>query len=207
MAKLFKGVLNSFFCTLFLILAYIKVRGDYMAAYKEIVTKAIIGKGKKYLKNNYSISVSDNPTTVLGCWVINHKFKGYKSGEKIGVDGSYDVNIWYSYENDSKTTVVNKKVDYNDIFNVKIKENADLTGDTDIIVRTLKQPTCSKVNIEEDGTISFVIEKELGVEIVGETKMKIAIEEDEEPWDEIDDEVTDDDLKNIDENINDNYIE
>ncbi|MBE6152333.1 MAG: outer spore coat protein CotE [Firmicutes bacterium] len=207
MAKLFKGVLNSFFCTLFLILAYIKVRGDYMAAYKEIVTKAIIGKGKKYFKNNYSISVSDNPTTVLGCWVINHKFKGYKSGEKIGVDGSYDVNIWYSYENDSKTTVVNKKVDYNDIFNVKIKENADLTGDTDIIVRTLKQPTCSKVNIEEDGTISFVIEKELGVEIVGETKMKIAIEEDEEPWDEIDDEVTDDDLKNIDENINDNYIE
>ena len=43
-----------------------------MVAYKEIVTKAIIGKGKKYFKNNYSISVSDNPTTVLGCWVINH---------------------------------------------------------------------------------------------------------------------------------------
>lgn len=178
-----------------------------MAAYKEIVTKAIIGKGKKYFKNNYSITVSDNPTTVLGCWVINHKFKGYKSGEKIGVDGSYDVNIWYSYENDSKTTVVNKKVDYNDIFNVRTKENADLTGETDIIVRTLKQPTCSKVNIEEDGTISFIIEKELGVEIVGETKVKIAVEEDEEPWDEIDDEVTEDDLKEIDENVTDNYIE
>ena len=178
-----------------------------MAAYKEIVTKAIIGKGKKYFKNNYSIKASDNPTTVLGCWVINHKFKGYKSGEKIGVDGSYDVNIWYSYENDSKTTVVNKKVDYNDIFNVKVKENADLTGDTDIIVRTLKQPTCSKVNIEDDGTITFDIEKELGVEIVGETKVKIAIEEDEEPWDEIEDEVTESDLQNIDETVTDNYIE
>lgn len=43
-----------------------------MALYKEIVTKAIIGKGKKYFKNNYSLTVSDNPTTVLGCWVINH---------------------------------------------------------------------------------------------------------------------------------------
>ena len=178
-----------------------------MALYKEIVTKAIVGKGKKYFKNNYSIKATDNPTTVLGCWVINHKFKGYKSGEKIGVDGSYDVNIWYSYDNDSKTTVVNKKVDYNDLFNVKVRENADLTGDTDIIVRTLKQPTCSKVNIEDDGTITFDIEKELGVEIVGETKMKIAIEEDEEPWDEIDDEVSEDDLKEIDENVNDNYID
>lgn len=177
-----------------------------MAAYKEIVTKAIIGKGKKYFKNSYTIKTDSKPTTVLGCWVINHKFKGFKSGEKIGIDGSYDINIWYSYDNDSKTTVVSKKIDYNDLFNVKTKKDADLTGDTDVIVRTLKQPTCSKVNIEDDGTISFEIEKELGVEIVGETKMKIAIEEDEEPWEEIDDEVTEDIEKEIDKSVDEKYI-
>lgn len=176
-----------------------------MALYKEIVTKAVIGKGKKYFKNNYQLKTSDQPTTVLGCWVINHKFKGYKSGTQIGVDGSFDVNIWYSYDNDSKTSVVSEKINYNDLFNVKIKENADLTGDTDIIVRTLSQPTCSKVNILDNGEISFDIEKELGVEIVGETKMKIAIEEDEEPWEEIDDEVTEEDLKEIDK-VDENYI-
>lgn len=174
-----------------------------MATYKEIVTKAVIGKGKKQIKNNYSIEASDKPTTVLGCWVINHQFKGYKSGEKIGVDGSFDVNIWYSYENDSKTTVVNKKITYNDLFNVKIKENADLSGDTDIIVRTLKQPTCSKVNIEEDGNISFTIEKELGVEVVGGTKVKIAIEEEEEPWEDLVDEET---IDEIDHTVDENYI-
>lgn len=135
---------------------------------------------------------------------MTHKFKGYKTGEKVGVDGTYDVNIWYSYDNDSKTTVVNKKVDYNDLFNVKVKETADLNGDTDIIVRTLKQPTCSKVEITDDG-ITFDIEKELGVEIVGETKMKISIEEDEEPWEEIDDELTEDMEKEIDK-VDENYI-
>lgn len=178
-----------------------------MATYKEIVTKAIIGKGKKYFKNNYTITTENNPTTVLGCWVINHKFKGYKSGEKIGVDGSYDVNIWYSYDNDSKTTVVNQKIDYNDLFSVKTKQGADLAGDTDIIVRTLKQPTCSKVDIGENGVINFDIEKELGVEIVGETKMKIAIEEEEDPWDDIDDEVTEEVLEEIENNINEDYIQ
>lgn len=177
-----------------------------MASFKEIVAKAVIGKGKKYFKNSYTIKTEQKPTTVLGCWVINHKFKGYKSGEKIGVDGSYDINIWYSYDNDSKTTVVNKKIDYNDIFNVKIKENADLTGDTDIIVRTLKQPNCIKVNIEPDGEISFDVEKELGVEIVGETKMKITIEEDEEPWEEIDDEIDDKVLEEIDNEVTENFI-
>ena len=178
-----------------------------MASYKEIVTKAIIGKGKKIFKNGYSIKEQNKPNTVLGCWVINHKFKGYKSGDKVGVDGSYDVNIWYSYDNDSKTAVVNKKVDYNDLFNVKLKENAEVIDDTDIIVRTLKQPSCNKVEVSDDGTISFDIEKELGVEIVGETKMKIAIEDEEEPWDEIMDEVDEKVLEEIDSSVNEDYVE
>ena len=177
-----------------------------MSSYKEIVTKAVVGKGKKYFKNTYTIEATNKPSTVLGCWVINHKFKGYKSGEQIGVDGSYDVNIWYSYENDSKTTVINKQIKYNDIFNVKTKNETDLTGDTDIIVRTLKQPTCTKVDIKEDNTISFDIEKELGVEIVGETKMKIAIEDDEEPWDDLDEQTSEEIEKEIDENVKEDFI-
>ena len=176
-------------------------------AYKEIVTKAVIGKGKKYFQNNYDITTENVPSTVLGCWVINHQFKGYKSGDSIGVDGSFDVNIWYSYDGDSKTTVVNKKIDYNDIFNVRVKEDADLTSDTEIIVRTLKQPSCTHVDITDDGNISFEIEKELGVEIVGETKMKISIEEDEDPWDDLDNEVNEEVLKEIDEEVNTDYIE
>lgn len=177
-----------------------------MASYKEIVTKAVIGKGKKHFKDKYSLEAEFEPTTILGCWVINHKFKGYKSSDKIGVDGSFDINIWYSYEQDSKTAVINKTIEYNDLFNVKIRENADLSGDTDIIVRSLKQPTCSEVNIENEKTISFNIEKELGVEIVGETKVKIAVEDDEEPWDEIVDDISEDTLKEIDENIDENYL-
>lgn len=177
-----------------------------MASYKEIVTKAIIGKGKKYFKNSYSLKAENVPNNVLGCWVINHKFKGYKSGDKIGVDGSYDINIWYSYDNDSKTTVVSNKIEYNDLFNVKIKSDADLNGDTDIIVRTLKQPACLDVNVNGN-TINFDIEKELGVEIVGETKMKILIEEDEEPWDEIVDDIDENVEEEIDKSINEKYID
>lgn len=176
-----------------------------MASYKEIVTKAIVGKGKKFFTNNYTIKTENVPTTVLGCWVINHKFKGYKSSDKIGVDGSYDVNIWYSYDNDSKTTVISEKIEYNDLFNVKARENADTSSDTDIIVRTLKQPSCSKVNIN-GSSINFEIEKELGVEIVGETKMKISVEEDEEPWDELFEEMNEEVETEIDESVNENYM-
>lgn len=177
-----------------------------MALYKEIVTKTIIGKGKKYFKNNYTLTPSEKPTTILGCWVINHKFNGYKRGDKVGVDGSFDINIWYSYDNDSKTNVVNKKIDYNELFSVKTRESIGTGEDTDIIVRSLKQPNCTKVDIASNGDITFDIEKELGIEVVGEAKVKISVEEDEDPWDEIDDDVDEKVLEEIDEKVEEKYI-
>ena len=176
-----------------------------MALYKEIVTKAIIGKGKKFFKDTYDIEVENVPSTILGCWVINHKFKGYKVNDKVGVNGSYDVNIWYSFENDSKTTVVNKKIDYTELFNVKLKESTELNDETDIIVRPLKQPACSSVK-SNNKNIIFDIEKEIGIEIVGETKVKIAIEEDEDTGDELEEEVNDKIEKEIDDNVKEEYI-
>ena len=43
-----------------------------MAYFKEIVTKAIIGKGKKTTDKKLTINTDTNIDTVLGCWVINH---------------------------------------------------------------------------------------------------------------------------------------
>jgi spore coat protein E len=169
-----------------------------MSAYKEIVTKAVVGKGKKYYKNTYTIDTDNVPTTVLGCWVINHKFKGTEVNDKIVITGSFDVNIWYSYDNDTKTTVITKTIDYSETVSVRQKYKSDGTN-KDIIVRSLKQPNCINAK-EKDKTITLEIEKELGIEIVGDTKVKIAIEEDEEPWDLLMDEES---SKTIDKEIED----
>ena len=48
------------------------MRSDKMSYFKEIVTKAVIGKGKKTTNLNHSVETEDNINTVLGCWVINH---------------------------------------------------------------------------------------------------------------------------------------
>lgn len=176
-----------------------------LSAFKEIVTKAVIGKGKKYYKNAYTIETEHVPTTVLGCWVINHKFKGTDVGGKIVVDGSFDVNIWYSYDNDTKTTVITKKITYSESVMVRQRESTDSTI-KDIVVRSLKQPSCT--NAKENGkTISIEIEKELGIEIVGDTKVKVAVEEEEEPWDVIEDtEYTEEVAQEIDKNVQEGYL-
>lgn len=172
-----------------------------MAIYKEIVTKAVIGKGKKDYSDTYTITPEIEPSTVLGCWIINHNFKGYPEDGKIIIEGSFDVNIWYSYNNDTKTNVINKKINYSDTSSIKAKDKSDITPDTEVIVRSLKQPTVSNVEIK-DGNIVFTIDKELGIEIIGDTKAKILVEEDEEPWEIIGEDVD----KQID-NINEDYID
>ena len=171
--------------------------------FKEIVTKAVIGKGKKYFKNNYNLLAEHNCNTILGCWVINHSFKGKVVGDKVVIDGNFDINIWYSYDDDKKTAVASKNIGYTETVNVKTKNGSSIEG-SDIIVRALKQPTCSNVNITGD-VIDFDIEKELGIEVVNDAKVKIAIEEDEEPWDTIDEDKEEIDRK-IDEEVKEDFI-
>ena len=113
-----------------------------MANYREIVTKAVIAKGKKLFTTNNTVKVDKNPSTILGCWVINHNFNGVKSGDNISINGSYDVNIWYSYDNDTKTEVIKETNNYNEV--VHLRERDEETSGEEIIVRSLKQPSFYK---------------------------------------------------------------
>jgi len=180
-------------------------------AYKEIVTKAVIGKGKKVSTTEYRLIPEEIPDTVLGCWIINHTFSGIHHGPKVEINGSFDINVWYSYNDNTKTAVTTKKFNYNEKMTLALKENAVLT-DTEIIIRGLKQPTVNDVSINEEEVIMNV-EKEIGAEIVGDTKIKIQIMDDEDDYEIINDdpepipEITNEDIEAIEEKINEDYIE
>ncbi len=166
-------------------------------AYKEIVTKAVMGKGKKNYKNKYQIEVEKTPSTILGCWIINHNFRAKEEQNKIKIDGSFDVNIWYAYDNDTKTTVITKTIDYIEEETLEVKDNNIINKD--VIVRSLKQPTC--ISAKEDGNvINLEIEKELGIEIVGDTKIRISSVEETDDWDNLDN-VKDINTEYIDKNL------
>ena len=162
-----------------------------MSAYKEIVTKTIVGKGKKTFINDYKLTTEEKPDTILGCWIINHHFRGTNNKNEVTVNGSFDINVWYSYDNDTKTTVSTKNFNYNELLRLRVKDYDSLTDNNEIIVRSLKQPTVQDVKIK-NGEVNLTVNKELGVEIVGESKVKIATLEEEIPWDDIYEEETED---------------
>lgn len=173
-----------------------------MSNFKEIVTKAVIGKAKKTNTMNFSFQADEKVDTVLGCWVINHNFSGTSNNGKVSVNGSFDVNVWYAYDNDTKTKVNSKKFNYNEVFSVPLKDDATLNNNPEIIVRSLRQPTVTNVT-KDNQEIILDIEKELGVEIVGETKIKVPVEDDFDDYEEI---VDDAEVDKIDE-IKEDYLE
>lgn len=170
-----------------------------MSNFKEIVTKAVVGKAKKNSVDSFKVETNEVPNTVLGCWVINHTFSGFNNNGSVMINGEYDVNVWYSYDNDTKTTVSTKRFAYTDKINVNLKDNTGLTNSNEIIVRSLRQPTVSDVKIENN-LVDINIEKELAVEIIGDTKIKVSIEELDDDYDIVDDnDLSDEVIDEIDE--------
>jgi len=175
-----------------------------MASYREIVTKAVISKGKKLFTHNNKISANNNPTTVLGCWVINHNFSGVRQNQNVLINGSYDINIWYSYDNDTKTDVIKETYNYTET--VKMNDPNHDYDNASIIVRSLTDPKCVKVLIE-DGNINYEVELELGIELVGDTKVKIAVDDNLDDYNLIEDEPVENVMGEIDKEVNTNYLE
>ncbi|WP_422664944.1 outer spore coat protein CotE [Aneurinibacillus uraniidurans] len=72
---------------------------------REIITKAVCGRGRKFSETTHTVTPSHKAVTILGAWVINHTYRANKIGEAVEVSGSYEFNIWYSYNNNTDTKV------------------------------------------------------------------------------------------------------
>ena len=88
-----------------------------------------------------------------------------------------------------------------------VKKESNISSNEEIIVRSLRQPSCSKVEIV-NGNIEYDIEKELGIEIVGDTKVRISVDEEEaDDWEEIvDDKEEESIMQDIDNSVNEDFL-
>ena len=89
---------------------------------------------------------------------------------------------------------------------VKIKDNSEMTNTSDIIMRSLNQPSVVDVNVDGND-IKLKVHKEMGAEIVGDTKVKVSVEETFDDYEEIDEY---DDIEEIindrDEEVKEDFI-
>ncbi len=106
--------------------------------YREIITKAVIGKGRKFNKDTHVVNPTHQPSSILGCWIINHLYNAKRKGDdKVELNGSYDINVWYSYNDHTKTEVEREFL-------------VEVIGDTKVSVRVDPTATVETVDTEDD---------------------------------------------------------
>lgn len=144
--------------------------------YRQVITKAVCGKGRKFSQSVHAITAPDEISNILGAWAINHSFSSEKAGEKVEIRGRFDLNIWYSTKGNTKTEVLKETIHYVEhvplsYYDKNLKEHS-----VEVSAFVTQSPNCVDATLSaENDTILARIEKEIAVEITGETKITVAV--------------------------------
>jgi spore coat protein E len=148
--------------------------------YREIITKAVCGKGRKFTQATHTVTPAHRPTSILGCWIINHQYDACKKGDNVELEGCYDINIWYSYSDNTKTEVCTETVSYKEVIHLTKRDDNCIDDDPqEVIVRVIQQPNCLEATISPNGNKVIVqVEREYLAEVIGETKVCVLVHPD-----------------------------
>jgi spore coat protein E len=164
---------------------------------REIVTRAVVAKGKKVFNLVEKVKTYEKPYSILGCWIINHEFEASKINEVIKLDGEFEVNIWFSTNNNTKTDIIRETITYKKEIVTKTVVKDYLENTDDILARIIQHPTVTNAKIIDD-TVQLDITFEIIAEIIGETKMKVTVFKEVENWEE--------EIDTLDMDINENFL-
>lgn len=149
---------------------------DKQLQYREIITKAVCGKGRKFSTVTHTVTPPHHPTSILGAWIINHQYEAVRSGDGIEVIGTYDINIWYSYSKNSQTDVAKESVHYVEHVNLSYVDPKHRPSTVEVSADVIQEPNCIEANISSNGSgVVIRVEREFSVELVAETKVCVAV--------------------------------
>ncbi|GFN30790.1 outer spore coat protein CotE [Paenibacillus xylaniclasticus] len=148
---------------------------DKQLQYREIITKAVCGKGRKFSTVSHTVTPPHSPTSILGAWIINHQYEAVRSGDGIEVIGTYDINIWYSYSKNSQTEVAKETVSYVENVPLSYVDPKHRAATEEVSADATQEPNCIEANISSSGSsVNIRVEREFAVEMIAETKVTVA---------------------------------
>lgn len=151
---------------------------DYERDFKcrEIISRAVCGNGRKFSQLIHSVHTPHPPSNILGAWVMNHQCSASYQHEAVQVDGSYEMNIWYSYDNQTKTDVAKEHVRYTDHVPLSFLDHKHFHQTASVYADTVQHPTCVEAVVHrEDGSVQLTVELELQAELHAETKLCVVV--------------------------------
>ncbi len=139
---------------------------------KEIVTKAVISKGKVVDNSEVQLQVNDNVNKAIGCWIINHNFLNVIEDDRVYVSGYYDVHIWYAINNSSDTKLLKETIEYRNEF---VLNNNNFDRETsEYKIYCIEYPNCNNLQLIDNKFI-VNIKKGLALDVIGESRLLVQV--------------------------------
>ncbi|MEB3102733.1 outer spore coat protein CotE [Ferviditalea candida] len=148
---------------------------DKELEFREIITKAVCGKGRRFSQVAHTVTPPNRPTNILGAWIINHQYEASKSGDGIEVIGTYDINIWYSHDNNSKTDVAKETISYTELVPMTYLDPKHRANTEEVFAVATQEPTCVEATVTNGGKVKILVDREYQVEMVAETKVCVVV--------------------------------
>ncbi|MFE5317316.1 outer spore coat protein CotE [Paenibacillus sp. NPDC056579] len=143
---------------------------------REIYTKAVCGKGRKFSQVTNTVTPPHAPTSILGAWIINNQYDAVKSGEHVEVVGTYDINIWYSYDKNTKTDVAKETISYVEAVGLSYLDKKHRPSTAEVTAFATQEPNCVEASISSRGdSVVIRVEREFKVEMIAETKVCVVV--------------------------------
>ncbi|SEB60021.1 outer spore coat protein CotE [Paenibacillus sp. GP183] len=143
---------------------------------REIITKAVCGKGRKFSHVSHTVTPPFSPSSILGAWLINNQYEAIQSGDGVEVVGTYDINIWYSHDRNTKTDVAKETVTYVEIVPLTYLDKKHKSATAEVSAVATQEPNCVEASISSSGdSVVIRVEREYQVEMIAETKVCVKV--------------------------------
>lgn len=141
--------------------------------FREIFVKTVCGEGDENVTESRSFHPNHKPTRILGTEITNNEFKAEYVNDKVVVKGTYEMNIWYAYNQGRDTALLAIPVEYED--EVPLRRN-EATPDSVCEVRVWNTYGPKVIETDICGTDAVVTcSRTWHAEIIGESALCVKV--------------------------------
>lgn len=167
--------------------------------YREIIVKTMIGKGKLDHYETRTLSLPENASKTLGCWIINHQYETEESKRNVVLKGQYDVQLWYATDHDQKTSVYNETIPFFGSFQMSWRKLRTIGDALFFHVHVLKYPTAVGMRLVDEKTVEIKMESQYIIDAFSDAIITVDSKEDDIDDSDLDEEII--------MNVNPNYLD
>ena len=148
---------------------------------REIAVKTLTGRGKLNYLYEKTISLENDISKTLGCWIINLNYETKIENNELYLEGYYSIQLWYAKDNDQSSSVYEEKIPFCEKVTMVYRNIPTLNNERYVKVFVNQYPSATQMRLLENKEVLIKIEALYFVDVFQEAILVIETKENVKP--------------------------